>query len=47
MIDGLSGIFPRMLCGNVYNEDKLNGVESLLGANEVQFTHTNFDYSLS
>lgn len=42
-IEGLSGIFPRMLCGNFLigsqTQFKLNE------ACEMQFTHTNFDFS--
>ena len=42
-IEGLSGIFPRMLCGNYsINSDKIS---SLNDAQEIQFTHTNFDFS--
>lgn len=41
-IKGLKGIFPRMLCGN-FLIDKDN--PELLNAKEIQFTHTNFDFS--
>jgi hypothetical protein len=41
-IDGLSGIFPRMLCGNFLCNDA--GISKLNEANEIQFTHTNFDF---
>ena len=42
-IDGLSGIFPRMLCGNftAISQTQFN----LYEASEMQFTHTNFDFS--
>jgi hypothetical protein len=42
-IDGLSGVFPRMLCGNfmVNSQTQFN----LNEASEMQFTHTNFDFS--
>ena len=42
-IEGLSGIFPRMLCGNfsVSSQKPFN----LNEACEMQFTHTNFDFS--
>lgn len=43
-IEGLSGIFPRMLCGNFSTGAKLNG--NLDDAIEMQFTHTNFDFSI-
>ena len=42
-INGLSGIFPRMLCGN-YNASS-NSDNELINADEIQFTHTNFDFS--
>lgn len=42
-IDGLSGIFPRMLCGNFSAQSQTTS--SLSEANEIQFTHTNFDFS--
>ena len=41
-IDGLKGIFPRMLCGNFSIKKELS---SLVDAEEIQFTHTNFDFS--
>lgn len=42
-INGIRGIFPRMLCGNyTFKEDKFN---SLTSAQEIQFTHTNFDFT--
>ena len=42
-IEGLSGIFPRMLCGNFsITSSKSN---ELARAEEIQFTHTNFDFS--
>jgi len=41
-IDGLNGVFPRMICGNfASNSSSLE----LKNAQEVQFTHTNFDFS--
>jgi len=42
-INGISGIFPRMLCGNFVSTSQKNF--SLNDANEIQFTHTNFDFS--
>ena len=42
-IDGLSGIFPRMMCGNFSSND-LND-NTLTNAHEIQFTHTNFDFA--
>jgi cold shock CspA family protein len=39
-IDGLKGLFPRMLCGNFTSMDD----NKLIEANEIQFTHTNFDF---
>lgn len=42
-IEGLSGIFPRMLCGNYSNTT--NKSSYLTDAEEIQFTHTNFDFS--
>ena len=42
-IEGLSGIFPRMLCGNFLALSQTTS--SLSEANEIQFTHTNFDFS--
>ena len=42
-IEGLRGIFPRMLCGNFSFSQE--GKKQLLNANEIQFTHTNFDFS--
>ena len=42
-IKGLSGVFPRMLCGNfTANQDNLDVITN---ASEIQFTHTNFDFS--
>ena len=41
-IDGLSGIFPRMLCGNFLASSQTNC--SLNEPSEIQFTHTNFDF---
>ena len=42
-IEGLKGIFPRMLCGNyLIASSQLN---ELNDAKEIQFTHTNFDFS--
>ena len=39
-VDGLKGVFPRMLCGNfTHMHDDI-----LIEANEIQFTHTNFDF---
>tara|TARA_A100001015_G_C15005822_1_gene720590 strand:+ start:239 stop:1675 length:1437 start_codon:yes stop_codon:yes gene_type:complete len=40
-IDGLSGVFPRMMCGNFLIEDN-EGIEN---SKEMQFTHSNFDFS--
>ena len=41
-IRGLKGVFPRMLCGNY----KVNDYNSdLMFADEIQFTHTNFDFT--
>ncbi len=42
-INGLSGIFPRMICGNYKPESKNS--DDLTKINEIQFTHTNFDFS--
>ena len=42
-INGLSGIFPRMLCGNFTSSVK--PFCNLNEASEMQFTHTNFDFS--
>jgi len=42
-INGLSGIFPRMLCGNFTSST--NSFGKLNEASEMQFTHTNFDFS--
>jgi len=42
-IKGLSGVFPRMLCGN-YTVGASENHELTL-AKEIQFTHTNFDFS--
>ncbi len=42
-IDGISGIFPRMLCGNFSTSLQTNF--NLSESNEMQFTHTNFDFS--
>ena len=42
-ISGLSGIFPRMLCGNFTSTIKTHC--NLNEASEMQFTHTNFDFS--
>ena len=42
-IDGLNGIFPRMLCGNYKNTT--NEFNRPTHAQEIQFTHTNFDFS--
>ena len=39
-VDGLKGVFPRMLCGNF----TYMYVDKLIEANEIQFTHTNFDF---
>ena len=43
-IDGISGVFPRMLCGN-FSESNIETF-ILNEANEIQFTHTNFDFSI-
>ena len=37
---GIKGVFPRMLCGNARILKT-----SILDATEIQFTHTNFDFS--
>lgn len=42
-IKGLSGVFPRMLCGNFTTDD--DETDSITNAAEIQFTHTNFDFS--
>ena len=42
-ISGLSGIFPRMLCGNFASKNQTHC--NLNEASEMQFTHTNFDFS--
>ncbi len=42
-INGLSGIFPRMLCGNLLVGESHSS--ALVTAQELQFTHTNFDFS--
>jgi hypothetical protein len=42
-INGLSGIFPRMLCGNFLTTSR--ALSNLNEASEMQFTHTNFDFS--
>tara|TARA_B100001250_G_C19773330_1_gene778298 strand:- start:245 stop:1690 length:1446 start_codon:yes stop_codon:yes gene_type:complete len=42
-IKGLKGIFPRMMCGNSHFKENTN--IKLLNAEEIQFTHTNFDFS--
>jgi hypothetical protein len=42
IISGLKGVFPRMICGNFF--DKLCTDPDLNSANEIQFTHTNFDF---
>ena len=42
-VDGLSGIFPRMLCGNFTSISQTQF--NLNEASEIQFTHTNFDFS--
>ena len=42
-IDGLNGIFPRMLCGNFASPN--TPFCNLNEASEMQFTHTNFDFS--
>jgi len=43
-IDNLNGVFPRMMCGNmsVLNSENKN----ITYANEIQFTHTNFDFGV-
>jgi hypothetical protein len=41
-IDGLKGVFPRLLCGNFLGNRK--NVFKLTEAQEIQFTHTNFDF---
>ena len=42
-IDGLSGVFPRMLCGNFTTDGSSSGL--ITNSEEIQFTHTNFDFS--
>lgn len=42
-IEGLKGVFPRMLCGN-FNTSEIKE-KQILYADEIQFTHTNFDFS--
>ena len=42
-ISGLSGVFPRMLCGNFLTNS--NNSSEIINAEEIQFTHTNFDFS--
>lgn len=42
-IEGLEGVFPRMLCGNYAVKTFINN--KIIDANEIQFTHTNFDFS--
>ena len=41
-IEGIKGIFPRMLCGNYLND---TNNKTILSSKEMQFTHTNFDFS--
>lgn len=43
-IKGLRGIFPRMMCGN-YVPILKNEFLNLIKINDIQFTHTNFDFS--
>lgn len=42
-INGLSGVFPRMLCGNFTTDGSSSGL--ITNSEEIQFTHTNFDFS--
>ena len=43
-VEGLRGLFPRMLCGNYSSiNDESN---QLTDAEEIQFTHTNFDFKI-
>lgn len=42
-IKGIKGIFPRMMCGNFHCNKEMKS--ELLDAEEIQFTHTNFDFS--
>jgi hypothetical protein len=42
-IKGLEGVFPRMLCGNYAVKTVTNN--KIIDASEIQFTHTNFDFS--
>ena len=42
-VQGLAGVFPRMLCGNYVLGS--NAGSALNEALEMQFTHTNFDFS--
>ncbi len=42
-IEGLNGIFPRMMCGNFFMSS--DEPKELAMAKEIQFTHTNFDFS--
>lgn len=39
-INGIRGIFPRLICGNMISES-----HDLVDATELQFTHSNFDFS--
>ena len=43
-VNGLGGIFPRMLCGNFLASSKTGA--NLNEVSEMQFTHTNFDFSI-
>ena len=42
-INGIKGVFPRMMCGNFAIDNKNNN--KIITAKEIQFTHTNFDFS--
>ena len=43
-VDGLGGVFPRMLCGNFLASSQTS--VNLNEVSEMQFTHTNFDFSI-
>ena len=43
LVKGLRGVFPRMCIGNFSFDN--SQFSNLLNANEIQYTHSNFDYS--
>ena len=45
IVKGLRGVFPRMCVGNFSFDN--NQFNNILNANEIQYTHSNFDYSVS